>query len=275
MKRPTALGGFEWIALRLLSFVILTHIALSPLVPAHELDSATAAAHDAWIALGSEGLDPRARATLTLIAGPERQLLALRAYLRAGTSLAQRWSWSQEQLSLYPSTPEGKTAMADLDVVLSSFAAANPGYLLRVNRDPRSLEVQIRQWSENESVGEVAAALVAALDAQYRAGGVKPSSVALRRALEDWKPAVEATLAAPGLSAHGQGRAFDFQVEKDGQVIAGPEAASALTRWDMAGWTAKLKRVVNSAGTHFSGPLESPYEPWHYAYTPAATPESP
>jgi hypothetical protein len=26
---------------------------------------------------------------------------------------------------------------------------------------------------------------------------------------------------------------------------------------------------VSIAGKHFVGPLQSPYEPWHYAYAPA------
>jgi S-formylglutathione hydrolase FrmB len=53
-----------------------------------------------------------------------------------------------------------------------------------------------------------------------------------------------------------------FQVEKSGHVIAGPDAA---------GWTAKVKLEVNRAGQHFSGPLDSPYELWHYSYTSAVT----
>jgi hypothetical protein len=88
----------------------------------------------------------------------------------------------------------------------------------------------------------------------------------LRRALTDWTPNVTAALAAPGLSAHGQARAFDFQVEHDGKVIADIEAASAHQQWDAAGWTRKLHAAVSSAGNRFAGPLASPYEPWHYAY---------
>jgi hypothetical protein len=80
---------------------------------------------------------------------------------------------------------------------------------------------------------------------------------------------VAAALAAPGLSAHGQGRAFDFQIEHNGQVVAGTEAASARQRWDAPGWTQKLHQAMSKAGPHFTGPLVSPYEPWHYAYTPA------
>jgi hypothetical protein len=227
--------------------------------------------HHAWIAQAGKDLDSRPLETLRLIQGTERQLLALRAYLRAGDSLAQRWSGTQALLSLYPSTPEGKAAMEDLDGILSTFAATNPGYTLHVNREPRSLEVQIRRWNENPSVGVVAAALATSLDGQYRASTASPTAAELQNALINWRPATQASLAAPGLSAHGQGRAFDFQVEKGGQVIAGPDVGQARTRWDAAGWTAKLKLAVDRAGHHFSGPLETPYEPWHYIYTPAAT----
>ena len=277
MRRSASLNGIRWKTLRALSVLMLPLLPLSLLVPvpAQALDGATATAHEAWIFQASQGLDQRPLETLALIQGSGRRLLALRAYLRAGDSLARRWSGTQAQLALYPGTPEGKAAMADIDVVLSVFSAANPGYGLRVNREPRSLEVQIRRWNENPSVGAVADRLAASLDRRYRIGNATPSTDDIRRALMDWKPAVEAPLAAPGLSAHGQGRAFDFQVEKNGHVIAGPDAALARTRWDRAGWTDKLKFAVERAGHHFSGPLDSPYEPWHYIHIPAVTLSSP
>jgi len=90
--------------------------------------------------------------------------------------------------------------------------------------------------------------------------------------LIEWQPNSVAALAAPGLSAHGQARAFDFQVERGGQVIAAMDAASAHRQWDNAGWTQKLHAAVGLAGNHFVGPLQSPYEPWHYAYVPALAP---
>jgi len=277
VRRSASLNGIRWKTLRALSVLMLPLLPLSLLVPvpAQALDGATATAHEAWIFQASQGLDQRPLETLALIQGSGRRLLALRAYLRAGDSLARRWSGTQAQLALYPGTPEGKAAMADIDVVLSVFSAANPGYGLRVNREPRSLEVQIRRWNENPSVGAVADRLAASLDRRYRIGNATPSTDDIRRALMDWKPAVEAPLAAPGLSAHGQGRAFDFQVEKNGHVIAGPDAALARTRWDRAGWTDKLKFAVERAGHHFSGPLDSPYEPWHYIHIPAVTLSSP
>src|SRR5665213_305483 len=228
----------------------------------------TAAQAQAWVEAASAGLDPRAVDVLQRIVSPDRRLLALRAYLRAGDSLPERWSWSQERLSAYATTPEGKAASADIDAVSTAFAAANPGFTLAVNRQPRSLELQIAHWNQNQSVAKVAAGLAATLSRQFTADS-EPSMEALRHALMDWRPDVAAALAAPGLSAHGQGRAFDFQIEHSGRVVAGTEAAAARQRWDGPGWTQKLHQAMSTAGPHFTGPLASPYEPWHYAYNPA------
>jgi D-alanyl-D-alanine carboxypeptidase len=181
--------------------------------------------------------------------------------------LAARWSWSQDTLTRYPLTPEGKTAAADIDAVIAVFAQQNPGYELQVNRQPRSLEIQLAHWNENPSVASVAAALVKSLDQRF-AGSSAPTARELRDALAHWTPGTAAALAAPGLSAHGQGRAFDFAVVRNGQLVAGLAAAAAQAQWDRAGWTRKLHQAVIASGKPFVGPLQSPYEPWHYAYTP-------
>lgn len=221
-----------------------------------------------WAAQASAGLEPPVIDTLQRISSADRRLLALSAYLRAGPTLSERWSWSQEQLSNYPATSEGKAATADIDAVVATFAAANPGFTLQVNRKLRSLEEQIAHWNVDESVGIAAAALVAALEQRYMGGASKPGTDQLRNALIEWKPNVAIALAAPGLSPHGQGRAYDFQVARGRQVIAGVDATLAHQQWDAAGWTQKLRAAVSAAGDRFSGPLESPHEPWHYAYAP-------
>jgi hypothetical protein len=243
-------------------------LAFAALIVPDSVPAATAAQEQAWVETASTGLDPRAVDALRRIVGADRRLLALRAYLRAGDSLPERWSWSQERLSAYATTPEGKAASADIDAVATAFAAANPGFTLTVNRQPRSLELQIAHWNQNPSVARVAAELAATMSQRFPAAPA-PSTDELRHALMDWRPNVAAALAAPGLSAHGQGRAFDFQIEHRGQVVAGTEVASARQRWDAAGWTQKLHQAMSTAGPHFTGPLAAPYEPWHYAYTPA------
>jgi hypothetical protein len=246
---------------------LLGVMILAMAVPAQQVTGSTEIVHQRWVDSASVGLDPQALDTLKRIRGADRRLLALRAYLRAGDSLSSRWSWSQDQLARYPSTPEGTVAAADLDAVSAAFAQANPGYELQVNRQPRSLEVQLAHWNENASVGTVAEALAQSLDQRF-SGSASAPAVELRDALAQWKPDSAAALAAPGLSAHGQGRAFDFAVARNGQVVAGLDAASAHSQWDDAGWSRKLHAAVLASGKPFAGPLQSPYEPWHYAYTP-------
>jgi hypothetical protein len=60
----------------------------------------------------------------------------------------------------------------------------------------------------------------------------------------------------------------DFAIARNGQIIAGMIAVSAHAQWDGAGWTRKLHAAVVASGNPFVGPLQSPYEPWHYAYKP-------
>lgn len=223
---------------------------------------------ESWVTLASAGLDARALDALAQIHGDNRRLLALRAYLRAGDSLPERWSWSQRQLWDYLSTPEGRAAAADIEAVTAEFAAENPGFSLEVNRQPRSLEQQLARWNENSGVGSVADSLERSLSRQFTSKGT-PDAELLRRALLDWTPATAAPLAAPGLSAHGQGRAFDFKITHNGVIVAGTDVASARGDWDMAGWTHRLQQAVSNSRRPFTGPLQSPHEPWHYAYVSA------
>jgi hypothetical protein len=246
---------------------VLVVLFLAPAVQPRAFADDTGSLHQQWVDNASVGLDARAVDTLHRIRGADRQLLALRAYLRAGDSLAARWSWSQNQLTRYPTTPEGKAAAADIDAVVAAFAKANPGYDLQVNLQPRSLEVQLAHWNDNASVAAVSETLAESLDRRF-GRTASPSTMELRNALMQWTPDNAAALAAPGLSAHGQGRAFDFAVAHNGEVVAGLEAASAHQQWDAAGWTRKLHAAVTASGKPFVGPLQSPYEPWHYAYTP-------
>jgi hypothetical protein len=264
--RTTNYGLATLRALLLVAAAFNTAVALKSQTQVAEAASKTLP--EVWAVQASVGLEPRVIDTLQRILGADRRLLALSAYLRAGDTLTERWSWSREQLSNYSATPQGKAASADIDAVVAAFAAANPGFTLRVNREPRSLELQIAHWNLDESVGRAAAALVAALEQRFTGNPTMPNTDQLKNALIEWKPNVATALAAPGLSAHGQGRAFDFQIERAGQVIAGVDVAVASQQWSAAGWTQKLRAAVSVAGNHFAGPLESPFEPWHYSYVP-------
>jgi len=255
-------------AVRLLAQVAQVALLFAAAVAVQAAPHHSVAQLQDWVDEASAGLDVHAMEALAQIEGADRRLLAVRAYLRAGDALPQRWSWSAQRLADYASTPEGRAANADIDAVVATFAAANPGFALEVNRQPRSLELQLSHWNQNASVKAVAASLIESLEEHFNGSEGNPTAGQLRAALIAWAPAVAATLAAPGLSAHGQGRAFDFQVLHEGRVIAGLDAAGARRQWDAAGWTQKLHQAMTAARGRFTGPLQSPYEPWHYAYNP-------
>ena len=266
----TARAGY--LAALLVGLLAALSVILALAVHANAVGTVSDVRQGAWVVQASSGLDPPVIETLNRIVKADRRLLALRAYLRADGELSARWTWSQKRQVGYAETPDGKTVATYIDAVAASFARANPGYTLKVNPMPRSLDLQLLRWNEDASVGKAAAALTSSLARRFADDGAVPPSAALREALIAWKPSHTASVAAPGLSAHGQGRAFDFQVEREGQVIAGVEVATARQRWDAAGWTRKLHEAVGSAGHHFAGPLQFPYEPWHYSYQLASGP---
>jgi hypothetical protein len=88
--------------------------------------------------------------------------------------------------------------------------------------------------------------------------------------LAAYKPVPTPTIAAPGLSLHGQMRAIDFQVHQGGRVVAGPSTATMATNWVAAGWAARLDAAVRAASNRFVGPQATPPAPWHYTYVPTA-----
>jgi hypothetical protein len=93
------------------------------------------------------------------------------------------------------------------------------------------------------------------------------AGTAFSQALLAYEPEPAAPLAAPGMSLHGQMYAVDFQVAKGGALVASASLAEVASVWDALGWRAKLQDAVRAAGDNFSGPLQSPDEPWHYDFT--------
>jgi hypothetical protein len=79
---------------------------------------------------------------------------------RAGDGLAERWSWSLDRQSVVCHRPRrGKLASSELDAVAAAFAAANPGFTLRVDSAAtQSGGADRRLERECESVGRAAAA---------------------------------------------------------------------------------------------------------------------
>lgn len=209
----------------------------------------------------------QAQDALMRIDGLPRKLLALRSYLRADKALALRWSWTEEQIQAYRASPEYEQATRQIVRVQQRFAELNPGYQLFVNLEVRSLDLQIERWNTNASVGTAAQRLLGAA-----AVACKPGAEGFANWLAAWQPWPPPNLAAPGLSPHGQARAFDFQIKRGELLVAGTDSRRIAQDWTRPGWTERLKRAVNEASPAFVGPLAAPNEPWHYSYTPERLP---
>jgi hypothetical protein len=86
---------------------------------------------------------------------------------------------------------------------------------------------------------------------------------ALTRWLQESQVNNEPGNAAPGTSDHGQLRAVDFVVIREGRVVAGVRRSTIPTEWTASGWATRLADAA--AHTILVGPLSHPYEPWHWA----------
>lgn len=220
-------------------------------------------------------LDPRVAGSLVRIDGTGRRLLALRSYLRSSDQLADRWSWSQQMITAYSGSPEHRELLGEIEKVRIAFAQANPGYELWINPRVRSFDRQLESWNASESVAEAALALATTAtqlvgSPSFPAHDPERARAALESMLRDYQPTPTPTVAAPGLSPHGQMRAVDFQVQQGDAIVAGPSTATIATAWDAAGWSQRLDSAVRAASHRFVGPLASPREPWHYTYSPEA-----
>jgi hypothetical protein len=208
---------------------------------------------------------------LSSIPEPGRKLLAARTYYRSLSVLEQRWSWSEAQIAAYQGSPEQKMLLDDIALIAQQFSNSNPGYSLFTNTQVRSLDKQISSWNNNDSVGAAAASLMSALESDRKVT-LSADNTKLAEQLKSWlsaySPQPRPNLAAPGLSAHGQMHAIDFQISKNGVLIAQANSAEVDTIWRTQGWDVKLRESITATGLDFKGPLTSPDEPWHYSYTP-------
>lgn len=228
---------------------------------------------NAHLAAIREALDPRAADALARMDGTGRQLLAARAYLRAGAGLADRWSWSDADFETWQGSPARATLDEAIARVRAAFESANPGYSLHANPEVRSFEIQLERWNTNPIVASAAAALAeaAALTVQsqgFPAPGTPLAQAAFGDFLRAFAPDPMPPLAAPGLSAHGQMRAVDFVVTRGERIVAGASTADIPALWIGQGWAARLKSAVDASGAAFVGPLLVPDEPWHFDYRP-------
>ena len=226
---------------------------------------------ETYVRVSVGGLAPEQGEALGRVEDGPRRLLALRGYLRAGHDVGSRWAWSQARVESYERSAEYAAALAEVEKVRKEFEASNPGYTLRVNTKVRSLDEQLSKWNETDSVRRAGEELLARAREEVAAAsyGDEAGAEDVRRFESFLRGAgtrVTPTVAVPGLSPHGQSRAFDFQVMRGSQLVAGTSSAEGA--WDRAGWTSKLQEAVRRASTKFTGPLASPREPWHYDYRP-------
>lgn len=224
-------------------------------------------------ALAAEFPQP-ARRVLAAMNTPQRKLLAARSYAKAGQDLLARWSWSAEEIRRFEASTEYHHVLAGVDAVKKQFELQNPGYSLYANMQVRTLELQLERWNANAGVANVAHELYRAVQRElrtqpYASAPDSASTARLKRFLVLWLPSTAAPLAAPGLSAHGQLRAVDFQITRGEQVIAGTSVAAVRRTWEEPGWDRRLRLAVQSVGSQFIGPLRAPNEPWHYTYVAA------
>ena len=206
---------------------------------------------------------------LKQIPDPGRKLLALRSYLRIGSKIAERWSWTDAEISEFQGSAAQQALLAEIAAVNEHFKAANTGYSLYVHNTVRSLDEQIAKWNANESVGVGGEEIFAAFLAEFGGRDLNPDDQtvdAMASWLRSFQPSKRASLAAPGLTLHGRANAIDFQVMKDGAIHAGADVKQLETVWRAEGWDQKLKASMDAVGPSFSGPLSNPDEPWHYDY---------
>jgi hypothetical protein len=217
-------------------------------------------------------LHPRPQAVLRRIPDRARRMLAVAEYLRRRHLVDTLWTWSARETRTHQKSESYRLATTELRRVKRTFATLNPGYVLVADTNGRGLPAQIAFWNRERSVAAAAQELydsswVWLADETYPGA---PDSAALDRFLHrlaGYAPARHPTVAVPGLSLHGQIRAFDFAVLRRGRLVAGTLSTTVDSVWDGAGWTDRLKKAVIEAGARFDGPLESPREPWHYERT--------
>lgn len=259
-----------------LLFALLTAL-ISALIWSSELQASTDSIRSSCLEHYRATLPEHVRSTLERIPNVRRRELALCYYIRRDSQLVDGWSWTASEVSAFRKTPQFRTMVADVELVRAIFADSNAGYELRVNIAARSLGTQISKWNAVSSVSRAAndfrdstERFLSQFFERAAAGIVDTSAlvdsfgVFLRTYSP--RPGRVPTVAVPGLSKHGRLSAFDFKVYRRGRMIAGANSRSIRSRWDRPGWTERLQAAALAASPRFSGPLQVPYEPWHYEY---------
>jgi hypothetical protein len=222
---------------------------------------------------------------------------------RSGT-IEQNWVWSKKQSEDYQKTQEYADALAEIAKVNREFQALNKSdefkdlrkgknYELAYVTDVRTLATQTNNWlgdydpkesegkrKQKEGARKIQAGshdlmnklLKEIAKADYPDPPDKAGVEKLKKFLtsETAKPSPAPSFATPGLSAHGQVRAFDFKIMLAGREVAGTSTTKeSIANWANHKWEKQLNRAVRRVDPDekmFEGPLEG--EPWHYFYTP-------
>ena len=236
MRLLTIFGYPIWqpdAVLRKLTTAYCLAALLLPTATRSELDRAAQLKTYMHMAAGSLGAPQRA--ALAKIEDDDKRDLAMTYYLRAGVNISSRWSWTAAQIENYQKSAAHAAALGELERIRSAFAENHPGYQLYANTQIRSLEEQLQRWQEVRSIAAPATqlrndALAHLAEHSYV---LVPDAVSRKRFigyLITWRASAAPSLAAPGLSLHGRGRAYDFQVrDLKGRTVAGTDTATMRT----------------------------------------------
>lgn len=225
----------------------------------------------AYIDATAHRLDIRMKNAIKGIDDIGKRLLALKYYLKRQGSIRRSWTWTRAEAMRYKKSKDYTRSIAELMVLRKTFEEMNPGYSVRANTDIRGVGDQVDLWNETSSVEASSDALLEKTvrelsDSTWPDTPNRSSLKRFRSFLAKANIPMVPTVAVPGFSQHGQLRAFDIVIVSGRQIVAGTDAGSVRSVWDQAGWTKRLQEAIDSSKVHFSGPLRSPYEPWHYEF---------
>lgn len=223
-----------------------------------------------YIDLTAKSLDRRAQGALAGIDGTPRKLLALRSYLLT-RGFKGEWAWTNREMAAYRRSLEFRYANAEVDKVISLFQRRHPGLKLRTSKLARSLEEQVALWNTTGSIVVASTGLMkhtvrTMVKQDFPDTATKQSLAKFQTLIKNYAVRPVPTVAVPGMSDHGQLRAYDFIIWQGDKILAGSDGASIRNQWIGGGWSDRLRQIVYTASDRFDGPLESPHEPWHYTY---------
>ena len=183
--------------------------------------------------------------------------------------VASRWNRPDRWLKRLPRTRHYIGYLRELKEYIAARARA-PHAEPPIARMIGLAETDLGLGLVSEKVVDADGALAPTLAALYgkERGFTAIMEQGLAAFLQAQTPEPKPTLAAPGLSLHGQMHAVDFHVYKGDLEVAVPEAATIESVWDGQGWGERLAAAVRQSAAKFKGPLATPREPWHYQYTP-------